>query len=231
MMTKSEIVDLIARDEQLSALLARTKKEFGSSGRKDPGHDVEHSFRVALWTIRIGRSGGDSFRVEAAIAAALLHDLVNPPKNSVDRARASELSASKARTILPEFGFHASEISDICDAIRTHSFSRGEEPKSPLGRALQDADRLEALGAIGLFRTLATGVIMGAELVCEEDPWARNRPLDDKKYSIDHFFAKLLKLPTTMKTKEGKAEALRRAKYLEEFLAQLGTELGVPYER
>ena len=223
-----DLKELISRDASLCDLWAWTARAFQAEGRNDPGHDLEHSLRVALWTLRLGTG---SFRPQAAVAAALLHDLVNPPKNSPERLQASELSADKARRILPDFKFDSAEINDITDAIRTHSFSRGEEPTSDLGRALQDADRLEALGAIGLFRTIATGVKMQAELVPSQDPWAKHRALDDKKFSVDHFFTKLLKLPETMKTAEGKVEALRRAEFLEAFLRHLGDEIGHPYGR
>ena len=219
---------LIQQTPALRRLRQWAEHEFQAASRKDPGHDLSHSMRVALWAVQLGEG---AFRPAAAVAAALLHDLVNPPKNSPERAKASELSAERARGILPEFGFPPEEVTDICDAIRTHSFSRGEEPKSALGRALQDADRLEALGAIGLFRVISTGVLLNAELVHEQDPWARTRPLDDSKYSVDHFFTKLLKLPETMKTQAGKAEACKRAELLKQYLVHLAEELGVPYER
>ena len=101
-------------------------------------------------------------------------------------------------------------------------------PATPLGRALQDADRLEALGAIGLLRCIATGVRMNGAWFDADDPWAEARPLDDARFSIDHFFTKLLRLPATMRTDAGRAEAERRAAFLREFLARLGDELGRP---
>ena len=85
---------------------------------------------------------------------------------------------------------------------------------------------MEALGAIGLYRVIATGVAMGAELFHEEDPWAKSRELDDRKFSVDHFFTKLLKLPETFRTTAAKVEARKRANYLQGFVDQLRAEIG-----
>ena len=118
----------------------------------------------------------------------------------------------------------------MADAVRDHSFSRGAVPRGPLGEALQDADRLEALGAIGLLRCVSTGVRMGGAWFDGDDPWAAGRPLDDTRYSVDHFFTKLLGLAATMRTEAGRAEARHRAAFLEAFLAQLAHELDRPQD-
>jgi uncharacterized protein len=208
--------------------LARLLHEVAPRLQDDPGHDLHHCLRVALWTIRIGGEGIDWRR---AVAAALLHDIVNPPKNSPDRARASGLSADEARRLLPGLGFDAEAIEDIALAIRDHSFSRGAVPERPLGQALQDADRLEALGTLGVLRTVSTGARMGSRYFDPEDPWAEHRPLDDKAQMVDHFFTKLFRLPGTMNTQAGREEAERRARYMEQFLDQLGSEIGRPVAR
>ncbi|NUM89773.1 MAG: HD domain-containing protein, partial [Bdellovibrionales bacterium] len=210
---------LIESDAMLRAVHQFVHQEF----EHDPAHDIPHLYRVALWTIRLA---GRLVPTRNAVAAALLHDLVNVPKNSPMRSRASELSAEKARPLLTELGFPSDDVSDICAAIRDHSFSRGARPTSPLGEALQDADRLEALGAIGIARCFATGGRMGISLWHPDDPWAQSRPLNDATYSLDHFFAKLLKLPDTFLTEAGREEAHRRAARLARYIDQLGEELG-----
>ena len=188
----------------------------------DAAHDLGHLFRVADWTVRLS---GD-IEPRTSIAAALLHDVVNVPKNHADRGVASERSADVAREVLPPLGFDAATTELIAQAIVDHSFSRGAVPRSDLGRALQDADRLEALGVIGTFRCIATGVRFGAHFFDAADPWAVNRPLDDKRFSVDHFFTKLLKLPETFQTADGRAEANRRVAIMHALLAALGEELG-----
>jgi len=91
---------------------------------------------------------------------------------------------------------------------------------------VQDADRLEAVGAIGIARCFLTGGSMGTTLYDPEDPFADNRELDDKQYTLDHFYCKLLGLVDTMKTNAGRLEAIKRTEYMQVFLDQLGEEIG-----
>jgi uncharacterized protein len=217
---ESHLAALIAADESLRAVLAYVERHFAV----DAAHDLAHCLRVATWTMRLA-DGAVPDRL--CVAAALLHDVVNVAKNHPDRAVASERSADVARSLLRELGFAEPEVEMVADAIRDHSFTRGAIPSTVLGKALQDADRLEALGVIGAFRCIATGVHMGAEFFDARDPWARERVLDDKKYSVDHFFVKLLKLPATFQTENGRKEAERRASAMRVMLQQLGEELGV----
>lgn len=198
------------------------KDELSTRLSKDPGHNLDHALRVALWTLRIG---GESIPKDQAIAAALCHDLVNVSKKSKDRAKASTLSARAARDLLPNYGFTGEALDNIARAIVQHSYSSGAVPDHPLAIALQDADRLEALGSIGILRTISTGTLMGCEYVHLDDPWAEDRPLNDKAYMIDHFFEKLLKLPDTLLTEIGRQEAKRRIKVMQSFLNALKEEL------
>src|SRR5687767_1027434 len=143
--------EFLARDGALGAL----RDEVAARLDDDPGHDLHHALRVALAAVRIGATLDPAVPARLAVAAALLHDVVNVPKDSPERARASELCAVETRRILPRHGFDDAEIAAIADAIRDHSFSRGAIPTTLLGCALQDADRLEALGAIGMMRCIS----------------------------------------------------------------------------
>jgi uncharacterized protein len=216
-----EVRDLIRHDSTLLAV----ETFVSENSRSDAAHDIGHALRVATWAIRIGGSAVDR---RLAIVAALLHDVVNVPKNHPDRSRASERSADVAQTLMRQLGFDGADVALVADAIRDHSFTRGATPVSPLGKALQDADRLEALGVIGTFRCIATGATFGAELFDADDPWAEARPLDDKRYSVDHFFVKLFKLPETFQTEPGRCEAERRVEVMRGLLKQLATEIASP---
>lgn len=218
----SALRDRIAATPPLPALLDEARARLDD----DPGHDLEHALRVAAWTERLGE-GEVSLR--HAVAAALFHDVVNLPKDHPERREASTRSAAVAAEILARHGFDAAEVALVGDAIRDHAFSRGVVPKSPLGRALQDADRLEALGVLGLFRTISTGTRMGARYFHADDPWAEDRALDDLAYSVDHFTTKLLRLAPTLCTAAGRAEAERRAARMRAMLVDLGEELDRPY--
>jgi uncharacterized protein len=215
----TELSCRIDQDPGLSALLAEVRGRLDT----DPGHDLAHCLRVALWTVRLG---ADVVDPRCAIAAALLHDVVNVAKDSPERADASRRSAEVARALLPRHGFTPRQVDSIAEAILVHSYSLGRIPRSPLGEALQDADRLEAVGALGILRTASTGARMGASYFDGDDPWASRRPLDDRAFTVDHFFRKLLHLAGTMRTRAGRQEALRRRAHMVAFLRQLGSEIG-----
>jgi uncharacterized protein len=217
--SSAHLLQLIEADPGLHHVLAAVE----SREAADAGHDVAHSLRVALWMLRLGSANIDR---RECIAAALLHDAVNLPKDSPQRASASVLSAALAAEVLPAAGFHADAVVAISQAIEDHSYSRGAVPRSELGRVLQDADRLEALGALGVLRTATCGARLGARYLDLHDPWARRRDLDDRRFTVDHFFAKLLLLEETFHTEAGRAEARRRTAFLRQFLSELGEEIG-----
>ncbi len=113
----------------------------------------------------------------------------------------------------------------MAHAIRVHPFSRGLPPGTLEAAVLQDADRLDSIGAIGIARCFATGSVMGAPFYDEADPFARSRALDDKRFSLDHFPAKLLRIAGTLHTETARAVAATRVKLMEVFLDQLGQEI------
>lgn len=189
----------------------------------DPGHDLAHIERVLASCRQLGPAEGA--RLELLLAAAAVHDLVNIPKDHPDRPRASELAAEKARPLLVAAGFASDEIAVISQAVIEHSFSRGAKPSAIESAVLQDADRLDALGAVGIMRCLSCGALMGAKYYDAADPLAVRRAHDDRAYSLDHFFVKLFKLPALMNTAAGRAEAERRVAFMRTFVAQLETEL------
>lgn len=221
--SRAELARVVESDPSLNSVYQDLLKTIKPG---DAAHDLAHLQRVALSTAKILSSLASESRMREGIAAAFLHDLVNVPKNHPDRAKASELSAEAAKPILQKAGFAPEAVAEIQTAIRQHSFSRGESPSTLLAKALQDADRLEALGAIGIMRVFSTAPLMGSKYFHAEDPWARNRPLDDRQFAVDHFFTKLFRLPETMQTEAGKQEAKVRMRCMQEFLDSLGEELG-----
>lgn len=223
------LLDLITHEPRLNPLWRLVTQPEAC----DAAHDPHHLLRVARWTCQImaqeqAHPVAHDTLIQA-IAAALLHDLVNLPKNHPDRAQASAQSADKAHAVLRHSGFDEPACQQITDAIRTHSFSRGETPNTLMGKALQDADRLDALGAIGMLRCFATAGQMGTRLFHTDDPWAMQRPLEDQIFAMDHFFCKLLVLHRTMQTPTATAEALARTQVLRDLLRQLGDEIGHPF--
>jgi uncharacterized protein len=146
-------------------------------------------------------------------------------KDSPERAQASRLAARHAIRFLESAGYAPEALPEIRHAIEAHSWSAGIAPRTPEARVVQDADRLDALGAIGLARCIAVGAALGRPVYEPEDPFCRARAPDDRGASVDHFYAKLLKLAGTMQTAAGRREAERRTAFLRGFLAQLESEI------
>ncbi|MEM1116446.1 MAG: HD domain-containing protein [Bacteroidota bacterium] len=191
----------------------------------DAAHDLAHVRRVVAWARRLGAAEHADLRV--VLPAAWLHDIVTVSKSHPDRARASQIAAEAASGWLREHGFPETLVPEVAHAIEAHSFSAGIEPRTVEARVVQDADRLDALGAIGIARCYATAAALGSQITHPDDPVpgeAPGRDLDDRRYATDHFYVKLLRLPATMRTEAGRAEAERRADTMRAFLDALARE-------
>lgn len=191
--------------------------------QNDPSHDFLHILRVRKKCEEIGTQMGA--KMDILIPAALLHDLVNVPKNHPQRAQAADLSAAAASKILNDLGVSSTQIEAILTTIREHSFSAGRPPSSLESAILQDADRLDSIGAIGIARTFSCGTLLGSLFYHPSEPFAQNRSLADKNYMLDHFYVKLVKLADLMNTPPAQAEAKKRAELMHLFLEQLKTEI------
>lgn len=188
----------------------------------DGSHDISHFRRV--WHLADQLANPDSDKL-VILAACYFHDIVSYPKNDPRRSQSSKDAAEKAMSILSDLGFPSDKLSQVKHCIEAHSFSANIPTETPEAAAVQDADRMEALGAIGLARTFYVGGLMKSKLFCTDDPFAQKRELDDSKFALDHFKTKLLTLPLTMKTESGQAEAQKRAQVLTQFLKDLEYEL------
>ncbi len=198
---------------------------------EDLAHDWLHVQRVTRWAMVIAKSVGAN--CELAGAAGILHDIINIPKDSAKRSLGGELSAIAGVEYLHKVGFTADEMNIITEAIRTCSWSSGKHPTNIIGTVLQDADRIDAIGALGLMRNIACAQTMTSRgtngaFYHPSRPIGWNEPveeLDDRKYAIDHFFKKLLHLKSGMHTDIAKKEATKRHQWMIDFLEELGREL------
>jgi len=191
----------------------------------DAAHDISHFRRVWMTAQKImANQAVDSLVV---LTACYFHDIVSLPKNHPQRSQSSRLAASKTLDILRrDFPDFASErYAAVEHAIEAHSFSAGIAPHSHEAKIVQDADRLEALGAIGLARVFAVSGALGVALFNAEDPFADARTLNDRAFALDHFQTKLLRLPDTMHTDVGRELAQHNADFLIQFMAKLSAEL------
>jgi len=196
----------------------------------DNAHDIAHFRRV--WKTAQHIMQGTSANPLVVLTACYFHDIVNLPKNHPQRSLASTLAAEETLRILREYfpDYPTEHYAAVAHAIRAHSFSAGIVPESLEAKIVQDADRLESLGAIGLARVFYVAGVLGRPLFDSEDPFATERQLDDTQYTLDHFQTKLLKLPRTMQTEAGKALAEHNANFLTQYMAKLSAELQGDYE-
>lgn len=204
-------------------LADRLLRAFDANG-SDGAHDLTHIVRVWRNAARIARTE-PACDTELLLAATLLHDCVPVEKNSPSRAAASRLSAARARAIVVPLLWAAPRVEALAHAIETHSFSAGLTPRTLEARILRDADRLDALGAIGIARCFHVGGRLGAALYHPEDPGAEARPLDDRAYALDHFPTKLFRLVDGFLTDEGRRMAAARAAFMTRFVATLRAEI------
>lgn len=191
----------------------------------DAGHGIDHVRRVVENAKKIGAAEKADPRI--FLPAAWMHDCIAVAKNSPDRAQASTLASQAAKQFLESIDYPTECVEPIAHCIQSHSFSAKIPCRTLEARVLQDADRLEAVGAIGLARCLMTGGSMHQRLYHPTDPFPTDRAPADNEQSVDHFFAKLLGLHRTMQTVEGREEASRRTEFLIRFLKQLASEIGI----
>ncbi len=163
----------------------------------DAAHDLSHFRRV--WATATQLAAGEEVDRLVLLTACYFHDIVSLPKNHPERSRSSIMAAEKTLAILQSAfaDFPADRYPAVSHAIEAHSFSAAIPPRTLEAKIVQDA----------------------------EDPFADRRALDDRKYALDHFQCKLLRLPETMQTDKGKAMAQHNARFLVEFMAKLSAEL------
>jgi len=211
--------DLATWRPRLAAMAA------GSSGG-DGAHDGAHLERV--WrnaqALLAQHPEADALVV---MAACYLHDLVNLPKNDPERNQASRRSAQLARHQLAWMNFPPERLDAVAHAIEAHSFSANIAAESLEAKIVQDADRLDGLGAVGLARMFYIAGLMGSSLAHPDDPLGKQREFDDRRYALDHIMVKLAKLPAMMQTAGGRALAEERLARLLAFREEFALESGV----
>ncbi|AYM90222.1 MULTISPECIES: HD domain-containing protein [Serratia] len=189
----------------------------------DGSHDVAHLHRVWKNCRQISQDeGGDQ---QILCAAVLLHDCVAVEKNSPQRHLASRMAAEKAGIALATLGWSDENINKTAHAIEAHSFSAAIPPQTLEAKILQDADRLDAIGMIGVARCFYIGGRMRSALYDAADPLAQQRQYDDKRFTLDHFETKLFKLQEGFQTAAGRRMAALRTERMRRFLSELLEEV------
>lgn len=190
----------------------------------DPSHDMSHSLRVLSIAEDIGmRERAD---MEILVPSAIFHDVINYPKNHPKRLDSSKESAEYTVKILNRVKFSSKEkIDKIYKSILLCSFTKAQKPNFIEAAILQDADALESMGAISIMRTFASAGTMNKIFYNKKDPFCKKRNPNDKKYALDLFFTRLLVIQDRLHTDRAKQLAIKRVKFLKDFLMELEYEL------
>ena len=207
----------------LEALRDRCFEYLARQPDADAAHDLSHIKRVLKNALQLSDIEETDDRI--VVPAACLHDCVAVAKDSPQRHRGSRLAADAAAEFLATIAYPGDLLAEVRHAIEAHSYSAGIPVRSAEAAVVQDADRLDSLGAIGIARCLLVGGRLDRPLLDPEDPFCDERTPDDGRYTLDHFYSKLLGLPDTMQTAAGRAEAQRRADLMRRYLDDLRTEV------
>lgn len=195
-------------------------------GKESTGHDWLHVQRVWLNAKMLGKSSeADMFIVELA---ALLHDIADWKFHGGD----ASVGSMKVEKWLRKLKVDAKDISHITSIIEKASF-KGAKVKNQVntleGQIVQDADRLDAIGAIGVARTFAYGGAKGREIYNPETKPVLHDSAEsyskNTSPTINHFYEKLLLIKDLMNTKQGKRAAANRHRFMCHFLQQFDSEI------
>ncbi len=189
----------------------------------DPSHDILHVNRVVQLAKKLAAS--ESADLNVVIPAAYLHDCVYISKTDARRAEASKISADRCIELLASWNYPEKYYRAIHHAVQAHSFSAGVEAQSLEARVVQDADRLDAIGAIGIARCLAFSGVAKRAIYHSQDPFCETREPDDRTNTVDHFFIKLLKLTEKLNTPSARIEGEKRLQTMKIFLESLKAEI------
>lgn len=186
----------------------------------DGAHDIGHLRRV--WAnFQELAEGGERVCFLTGLAASYFHDFVHVPKDSPNRAAASTFAARKSISELKKLEFPNRKLENVFHCIEAHSYSANIQANSIEAMLLSDADKLDALGEIGLARLFFTAGAIDSMLFHPQEPIPSIRPIDEKAYAVDHFFAKLQHLDARMYTERGQQEARRRIQRMDSFIREL----------
>lgn len=189
----------------------------------DAAHDISHVQRVVNTAKKLAMEEGADLSI--VLPAAYLHDCFTYPKDHPNRKQSSIIAAKKAVAFLESIDYPQQYHDAIAHAIEAHSFSANIRPNTLEAKVVQDADRLDALGAIGITRCIQVSTEFDAQLYDDKDIFAQQRELDDKQFTLDHFQTKLFKIAETMNTESARREAQKRKTFMQAYIEQLHDEV------
>lgn len=195
----------------------------GRQTKTDPSHDFHHVYRVFKLAQEIGKKEKADFDI--LVPAALFHDIIVYRKDNPKSKNETNESAEYAKNILKKIkDYPQNKIEQVVICIKQCSFSKGIKPDLLESKILQDADRLEATGAISIMRTFSSGGQMNRPFYDSTDPFCKKGNIAFRS-GLDLFYRRLLIVEKGMHTKMAKKIAKRRTLFLKFFLAEFKIEL------
>ena len=212
----------MTQEEIIKSTAAFVKETLSSA---EGGHDWFHTYRV--WKSARQIAAGEDVDLFVVELGALLHDIADAKFHGGDE----EIGPRTAGAYLNSLEIDQDVVEHVMQIVANISFKGGnhaQQFRSPELDVIQDADRLDALGAIGIARTFAYGGHKGREIYNPETPPNLNMTREEYKNStapsLNHFYEKLLLLTDRMNTTTGKALATQRHAFMEQFLEQFYRE-------
>src|SRR3989344_967580 len=207
------------KEEFFKELREKIKANFEEGG----SHAFDHTERVCNLALKIGEK--ENADLDVIKAAALLHDVARLKEDNNEIECHAEHGAEMAEKILKEMNFPEDKIKNVVHSIKVHRHSKGLTAETIEAKILQDADRLDALGAITIARMFSTGGKINRPLYKPEIPFGEFSKGYDSYSTIHGFYAKILKItPETFNTQLAKKIAKERYKFVEKFLKQFFKE-------
>ncbi len=221
-------------NRKISEIIEIVKKELSSSA-----HDLEHTFRVLKLAKRIAEKEG-KVNMEVIELAALLHDIARVKEDSDKTGNTDHavLGAEMARKILSDLGYPNETVDAVCHAIRTHRFRGENVPETIEAKILFDADKLDAIGAVGIARAYMIAGERGEPLyreVSDLDAYKKEnlvggklngRIKDISKHSVNiEYETKFKKIPDRLFTETARKIAKGRIEFMAQYFGRLKKEI------
>ncbi|WP_456365398.1 HD domain-containing protein [Thermococcus sp.] len=201
-----DLEDFISDPESIE-LIERTKEYARHFFEREGTHGFSHVERVFNLCLHIGKE--EEADLEVLALASLLHDVARPLESAGRVEDHAVEGARIARHFLRSIGYPEEKVKEVAHAIEAHRFSRGPEPETLEAKILSDADKLDAIGAIGVARVFMYSGEHG-------------RSIED---SLAHFEEKILKLKDLMYTETAKRLAEERHRFTVEFIGRIRREI------
>ncbi len=211
----------ILTPELWEKLLKEAERLYAANGNS---HRLDHVKRVLALAERLARAEGAD--LEVVKVAALFHDIGRAEeKRTKGKVCHAAYGAQMVKQILKKYGLPEDFIERVAEAIASHRFRSKVRPKTPEAKVLFDADKLDALGAVGIGRAFLFAGEVGARLHNPEVDLSQTEPYSREDTAWREFKLKLSKIKDQMLTQEGRRLAQERYRFMEEFFERLHKEV------